>query len=74
VLARALAGYPAQKPLALLERTIASSSNPGDVILDPFCGCGTTIEAAAPLFKRRRSPMWCSARPLQQSNGQRHMG
>lgn len=39
-------GYPTQKPLALLERIIAASSNPGDVILDPFCGCGTTIDAA----------------------------
>jgi adenine specific DNA methylase Mod len=39
-------GYPTQKPLALLERLIAASSNPGDVILDPFCGCGTTVEAA----------------------------
>jgi site-specific DNA-methyltransferase (adenine-specific) len=39
-------GYPTQKPLALLDRIIAASSNPGDVVLDPFCGCGTTIEAA----------------------------
>jgi DNA modification methylase len=39
-------GYPTQKPLALLERIISSSSNEGDVILDPFCGCGTTIDAA----------------------------
>jgi len=39
-------GYPTQKPLALLERIIAASSRPGDVILDPFCGCGTTVEAA----------------------------
>lgn len=39
-------GYPTQKPQALLERIIASSSNPGDVVLDPFCGCGTTIAAA----------------------------
>lgn len=39
-------GYPTQKPLALLERIILASSNEGDVILDPFCGCGTTIEAA----------------------------
>lgn len=42
-------GYPTQKPVALLERIIAASSNPGDVILDPFCGCGTTIEAAQKL-------------------------
>ncbi len=39
-------GYPTQKPLALLERVIASSSNAGDVILDPFCGCGTAVHAA----------------------------
>jgi DNA modification methylase len=45
-------GYPTQKPEALLERIIASSSNEGDVVLDPFCGCGTTI-AAAQTLKRR---------------------
>ena len=39
-------GYPTQKPLALLERIISASSNEGDVVLDPFCGCGTTIHAA----------------------------
>src|ERR1035437_5208267 len=39
-------GYPMQKPLALLERIIESSTNPGAVVLDPFCGCGTTIHAA----------------------------
>lgn len=39
-------GYPTQKPVALLERILAASSNPGDVILDPFCGCGTSIDAA----------------------------
>lgn len=38
-------GYPTQKPLALLQRIIRTSSNPGDVVLDPFCGCGTTIDA-----------------------------
>ena len=42
-------GYPTQKPVALLERIIAASSNPGDVVLDPFCGCGTTIAAAEKL-------------------------
>ena len=42
-------GYPTQKPLALLERIIEASSNPGDVVLDPFCGCGTTIDAAQKL-------------------------
>jgi len=39
-------GYPTQKPLALLERIVHASSNAGDVVLDPFCGCGTTIAAA----------------------------
>lgn len=39
-------GYPTQKPLALLERIVGASSRPGDVVLDPFCGCGTTIDAA----------------------------
>src|SRR5262249_23478429 len=45
-------GYPTQKPLALLERIIEASSNPGDVILDPFCGCGTAIAAAEKLGRR----------------------
>lgn len=45
-------GYPTQKPLALLERIIAASSNPGDVILDPFCGCGTAVAAAEKLGRR----------------------
>ena len=44
-----LLGYPTQKPLALLERIINASSNPGDVVLDPFCGCGTAIHAAEKL-------------------------
>jgi len=39
-------GYPTQKPIALLERIISASSNEGDVILDPFCGCGTALHAA----------------------------
>lgn len=39
-------GYPTQKPVSLLERIIRSSSKPGDVVFDPFCGCGTTIYAA----------------------------
>jgi site-specific DNA-methyltransferase (adenine-specific) len=42
-------GYPTQKPLALLERIIKASSNEGDTILDPFCGCGTAIHAAQKL-------------------------
>lgn len=39
-------GYPTQKPVALLERIIASASRPGAVVLDPFCGCGTAMVAA----------------------------
>ena len=42
-------GYPTQKPELLLERIILTSSNKGDVVLDPFCGCGTTIAAAQKL-------------------------
>ena len=45
-------GYPTQKPLALLERIIAASSNEGDVVLDPFCGCGTAIHAAQKLGRQ----------------------
>jgi len=41
-----LIGYPTQKPIALLERIISASSNQGDTVLDPFCGCGTSIAAA----------------------------
>jgi DNA modification methylase len=39
-------GYPTQKPISLLTRIIEASSNPGDVVFDPFCGCGTAIYAA----------------------------
>ena len=39
-------GYPTQKPMAVLDRIIRSSTNEGDVVFDPFCGCGTTIYAA----------------------------
>lgn len=45
-------GYPTQKPLALLERIIKASSKPGDLILDPFCGCGTAVHAAEKLGRR----------------------
>ena len=45
-------GYPTQKPLALLKRIILASSNEGDMVLDPFCGCGTAIEAARQLNRR----------------------
>jgi len=45
-------GYPTQKPLALLERIISASSNPSDLVLDPFCGCGTAVVAAEKLGRR----------------------
>ena len=45
-------GYPTQKPLALLRRIIKASSNEGDIVLDPFCGCGTTVDAAQSLGRR----------------------
>jgi site-specific DNA-methyltransferase (adenine-specific) len=50
--ARERLGYPTQKPLALLERILQASSNEGDTILDPFCGCGTAIVAAHKLNRR----------------------
>jgi len=45
-------GYPTQKPLALLERIISASSNENDVVLDPFCGCGTAVHAAQKLKRQ----------------------
>lgn len=45
-------GYPTQKPVALLERIIRASSTEGDTVLDPFCGCGTTIDAAQRLKRQ----------------------
>jgi DNA modification methylase len=45
-------GYPTQKPEALLERILTASTNEGDVVLDPFCGCGTTISVAQRLNRR----------------------
>lgn len=45
-------GYPTQKPLSLLERIVSASSNPNDIVLDPFCGCGTAIAAAQKLGRR----------------------
>jgi hypothetical protein len=51
-MARERLGYPTQKPLALIERIIDASSNKGDVVLDPFAGCGTAIEAAQKLGRR----------------------
>lgn len=45
-------GYPTQKPLALLDRIINASSNEGDIVLDPFCGCGTTVVSANSLQRK----------------------
>ncbi len=45
-------GYPTQKPEALLERILRASSNEGDLVLDPFCGCGTTVQVAQRLNRR----------------------
>ena len=50
--ARERLGYPTQKPLALLERIIGTSSNPGGIVLDPFCGCGTAVHAAHKLGRQ----------------------
>ncbi len=50
--ARERVGYPTQKPVALLERLISASSNPGDVVLDPFCGCATACVAAEKLDRQ----------------------
>jgi site-specific DNA-methyltransferase (adenine-specific) len=52
VIGRDSLGYPTQKPVALLERILNASSNPGDVVLDPFCGCGTTVHAAQKLGRQ----------------------
>lgn len=45
-------GYPTQKPLKLLDRIIKASSNPGDIVLDPFCGCATALVAADRLHRQ----------------------
>jgi len=45
-------GYPTQKPLAVLHRIIKASSNKGDIVLDPFCGCATTCVAAQQLGRK----------------------
>lgn len=49
-------GYPTQKPVPLLDRIILASTNPGDVVFDPFCGCGTTIYSA---IKNQRKWLGC---------------
>ncbi|MFO1324178.1 MAG: DNA methyltransferase [Burkholderiales bacterium] len=52
MIAKERLGYPTQKPIALLERIIAASSNAGDMVLDPFCGCGTAVHAAEKLGRK----------------------
>lgn len=52
MMAKERLGYPTQKPLGLMERIIRASSNEGDVVLDPFCGCGTTVHAAEKLHRQ----------------------
>ncbi|MBE8159081.1 MAG: site-specific DNA-methyltransferase, partial [Betaproteobacteria bacterium] len=51
-MAKERTGFPTQKPLALLERIVNASSNEGDLVFDPFCGCGTTINAAHNLKRK----------------------
>ena len=51
-MAKERTGYPTQKPLALLERLVAAHSRPGELVLDPFCGSGTTLVAARALGRR----------------------
>jgi site-specific DNA-methyltransferase (adenine-specific) len=51
-MSRERTGYPTQKPLALLQRIIKASSNEGDIVLDPFCGCATTCVAAQQLGRK----------------------
>lgn len=69
-------GYPTQKPRVLYERMIEASSNPGDLVMDPFCGCGTTIDSAHTLDKKR---FWIgidltiiALDPIQERMGDRH--
>jgi site-specific DNA-methyltransferase (adenine-specific) len=68
-------GYPTQKPLALLERIIKASSNPNDIVLDAFCGCGTAMVAAQTLKRQwigiDMSPTACRvmAKRLQTDSG-----
>ena len=52
VMAKERVGYPTQKPLKLLERIIKASTNEGDMVLDPFCGCATTCVAAEKLNRQ----------------------
>lgn len=52
MMAKERLGYPTQKPVPLLERIITASSNEGDMVLDPFCGCGTAVHAAQKLKRR----------------------
>lgn len=64
-------GYPTQKPLALLERLILALTNPGDLVLDPYCGSGTTLEAADRLG---RSAIGIDASPVAIEVARRRLG
>ena len=60
-------GYPTQKPESLLERIIRASSNEGDIVFDPFCGCATTLAVADDLGSRMGRD-----RHLSEGSGARH--
>lgn len=64
-------GYPTQKPEALLERVILSSSNEGDLVLDPFCGSGTTLAVAK---KAKRRALGFDASPLAVATARERVG
>jgi DNA modification methylase len=63
-------GYPTQKPLALLERIICASSNEGDVVLDPFCGCGTAVHAAEKLKRQQGTALMFKKSKVEQQGTQ----
>ena len=82
-------GYPTQKPLSLLERIVKASSNPRDVVLDPFCGSGTALVAAQALgrqwigidsnhdavrLSRSRLAGWLLCSPRARVHGRRRSG
>ena len=62
-------GYPTQKPLSLLERIITASSNEGDYVFDPFCGCATTLVAAERLSRKGGGPTSPTSRSSSSSSG-----
>ena len=68
---KAYTGYPTQKPLALLERIIQASSDPGDFVFDPFCGCATTLVAAEKLSRNWGGAIYLSWPSSSSSSGSR---